>query len=55
MHHGEKPGGIWSKLGKEKRLQEPIYRLKVPRSNPLQIERQSKRMARITHNHHENL
>jgi hypothetical protein len=55
MHHREKPGGIWSKLGKEKRPQDPIYRLKVPRSNLPQFKRQTKRMAKITCNYHENL
>src|SRR6266851_2920321 len=42
MHHGEKPGGIWSKLGKVRRPRDPIYRLKTPNANPPQFERQTK-------------
>jgi len=45
MHHGKKPGSIWSKLGKERRPRDPIYCLKTPNVNPPQFERQIKRMA----------
>jgi len=54
-HHREKPGGIWSKLGKIKRPRDPIYRLKVPNAKPIQFERQSKRMAKIACDYHKNL
>ena len=54
-HHGEKPGGIWSKLGKERRPRDPIYRLKTPNVNPPQFERQTKRMAQLTRDYHDNL
>jgi hypothetical protein len=54
-HHREKPGGIWSKLGKIKQPRDLIYRLKIPNANPAQFKRQSKRMARIARNYHGNL
>jgi len=54
-HHGKKPGGIWSKLGKVKCPQDPIYRLKVPNANPMQYERHSKGMAKIACDYHESL
>jgi hypothetical protein len=55
MHHGEKPGGIWSKLGKVRRPRDPIYRLKTPNTNPLQFKHQTKRMANLARDYHENL
>jgi len=54
-HHGKKPGGIWSKLGKERRPRDPIYCLKTPNVNPPQFERQTKRMAQLTRDYHDNL
>jgi exonuclease III len=54
-HHGEKPGGIWSKLGKERRPRDLIFRLKTPNVHPPQFERQTKRMAKMTRDYHENL
>lgn len=54
-NHGEKLGGIWSTLGKEKRPRNPIYRLKIPNSNPPQYEHHSKRMAELAKKHHEDL
>ena len=53
--HGEKPGGIWSAKGKEKRPRNPIHRLKVPNTNPPQFERSSKRMADLARGHHDTL
>jgi len=53
--HGEKLGGIWSAINKEHSPRDPIYRLKVPNSNPPQYERCSKRMAEIAGRYHENL
>jgi len=52
---GEKPGGVWSKLGKVRCPRDPIHRLKNPNTYPLQIECHSKRMAKVAHNYHENL
>ena len=54
-NHGEKLGGIWSALGKERRPRNPIHRLKIPGSNPPQYERHSKRMAELARNHHDTL
>ena len=53
--HGEKPGGIWSAMGKEKRPRNPIHRLKIPNTNPTQYERNTKRMAEIARHHHDTL
>jgi len=36
--HGEAMGGIWSAMGREKKPRNPIFRLRVPNSNPLQYE-----------------
>jgi hypothetical protein len=54
-NHGEKLGGVWSTLGKEKRPRNPIHRLKIPNSNPPQYERHSKRMAELARKHHNDL
>ena len=54
-NQGERLGGIWSALGKEKRPRNPIHRLKIPNTNPPQYEHNSKRMANLAHNHHDNL
>ena len=35
-NHGEHLGGMWSALGKEKRPRNPVHRLKIPNSDPLQ-------------------
>ena len=53
--HGEKLGGIWSALRKEKRPRNPIYRLRIPGSNPPQYKHHSKRMAELAQNHHNTL
>ena len=54
-NHGEKMGGMWSALGKVKQPRNPIYRLKIPKSNPVKFECNSKKMAELARNHHENL
>ena len=54
-NHGERLGGIWSTLGKERRLRNPIHRLKIPHTYPPQYERNSKKMAEIARNHHKSL
>ena len=54
-HHGERPGGIWSAINKEKRPRDLIPRLKIPGTDPPQYERGSKRMAELARNYHENL
>ena len=54
-NHGERLGGIWSALGKEKRPRNPIHRLKIPNTTPPQYERNSKRMANLARNHHDTM
>ena len=53
--HGEIPGGIWTVISKEKKPRDMIRRLMIPESNPPQYERNSRRMARLAKNYHENL
>ena len=53
--HGERLGGIWSAINKEKRPRDLIPRLKVPGSNPTQYERSSARMAELARTHHDDL
>lgn len=54
-NHGERLGGIWSAISKEKRPRDLILRLKVPGSSPTQYERCTKRMAKLVRDFHENL
>jgi hypothetical protein len=54
-NHGKHLGGIWSVLGKEKRPRNPIHRLKIPNTNPLQYECSSKRMVELAHTHHDTM
>jgi ribonuclease HI len=53
--HGEKLGGIWTAINKEKKPRDLIRRLKIPGSNPPQYERKSPRMADLAKNYHDNL
>lgn len=52
---GERLGGIWSSLSKEKAPRNLILRLKVPNSNPPQYERCTKRIVNVARNHHESI
>ena len=54
-NHGERLGSIWSAMSKSKKPRDPIYRLKIPNSNPPQYERNTKRMAKLARDYHENL
>jgi hypothetical protein len=54
-NHGERLGGIWSSISKEKKPRDLILRLKVPDSSPMQYERCTKRMAKLVRDFHENL
>ena len=54
-NHGEKLGGTWSAMSKDKKPRDLIKRLKVPNSDPPTYERDSKRMANLARNFHENL
>jgi ribonuclease HI len=53
--NGEKLGGIWSAINKEKKPRNLISRLKIPESNPHQYERASMRMAELAKKYHDNL
>ena len=53
--HGEKPGGIWSAISKEKKPRDLIRCLKIPGSNPPQYERDSQRMAELARKYHDTL
>ena len=52
---GERPGGIWSAINKEKKPRNLILRLKIPNSVPAQFERCTKRMAKLARDYHESL
>ena len=54
-NHGKCLGGMWSALGKEKRLRSLIHRLRIPNTNPPQYECSLKRMAELACNHHNTL
>jgi len=53
--HGEKLGGAWSAMSNDKKPRNPTYRLKIPDSNPPQFEQNTKRMAELVRNYHNNL
>ena len=54
-HHGEKLGGIWSAINKEKKPRDLIRRLKKPGTTPPQYERSTTRMADLARQYHQNL
>ena len=54
-HHGERLGGIWSAISKEKKPCDLILRLKVLDSSPTQYERCTKCMVKLARDFHENL
>ena len=53
--HGEKLGGTWSAINKDRKPRNMIRRLRVPHSNPPQFERSSKRMACLAKEYHDKL
>jgi hypothetical protein len=42
-------------MSKNRKPRDPIYRLRIPNSNPTQYERCTKRMAKLARDYHENL
>ena len=52
-HHGEKLGGIWSDMNREKKPRDLIRRLKIPGTT--QYKRSSIRMAELARNYHNQL
>ncbi|KAF8494913.1 hypothetical protein F5888DRAFT_1635839 [Russula emetica] len=55
VNHGEKPGGIWSVINKEKKPRDLIPRLQIPNTNLPQYERSSTRMAELAKKYHDSL
>ena len=53
--HGEKLGGVWSAINKERKPRNLIRRLRIPNSNPPQYERSSKGMANLARTYHDEL
>ena len=53
--HGEKLGGLWSKLSKTKKPRDMIFRLQIPNTTPTQYEVRSDRMAELARKYHEEL
>ena len=56
--HGEVLGGIWSGMNKDRKPRDLIPRLKVPsptNTHNAQYERDSRRMAKLARDYHENL
>ena len=53
--HGEKLGGAWSTINKDRKPRNMIRCLRVPHSNPPQFERSSKRMAHLAKEYHDKL
>ena len=53
--HGEKLEGIWTAMSKDKKPKDLIQRLKVPNSFPPKFEQDSKRMANLARNYHNDL
>ena len=53
--HGEKLGGVWSAINKDRKPRDLIRRLRIPQSDPPQFERTSKQMAKLAKEYHDNL
>ena len=54
-NHGERLGGPWSAINKERKPRDLIYRLKVPLSTPAKYERDTRRMVELARNYHNDL
>ncbi len=54
-HHGEKLGGIWSVINKECKPRDLLYHLKTPDMHQTMYERDSKRMAKMVRDYHQDL
>ena len=54
-NHGERLGGPWSAISKEKKPRDVILQLKILRTNPARFERCTKRMAKLARDYHEAL
>ena len=54
-NRGERLGGCWSAISKEKKPRDLIHRLKIPGSVPTQYERCTKRIVKLARDFHDNL
>ena len=54
-HHGERLGGVWSSINKERQPRDLIRRLKIPNVAPTKYERDSERMAELAKEYHNSL
>ena len=53
--HGEKPGGIWSVINRQKKPRDIIPRLQKPNTNLPQYEKSTTQMAKLARDYHKNL
>jgi Reverse transcriptase (RNA-dependent DNA polymerase) len=54
-NHGERPGGVWSAMSREKKPRDIIHQLKVPKTNPPQYECNTQKMANLARRYHKDL
>ena len=54
-NHGEKLGGVWSAINKERKPRDLLFRLKIPNTNPPIYERDSRRMAKLARDYHSDI
>ena len=54
-NHGEKLGGPWSAISKERKPRDLILQLRIPNSTPPKFETCSRRMAKVARDYHEQL
>src|SRR6266404_4171167 len=53
--HGEKLGGVWSMRNKENKLRDILLKLEIPNTFPKKYKNNTKRMAKLARDYHENL
>ena len=54
-NHGEVLGGVWTSINKDRKPRDLLQRLRDPNTNEEGYERDSRRMAILARNYHENL
>ena len=54
-NHGEVLGGVWSAMNKDRKPRDLLYRLRDPNTAMEGYERDSRRMAKLARDYHENL
>jgi len=53
--HGEKLGGMWSVRSKETKPRDVLLKLEIPNTTPKKYEKNTKRMAKLARDYHEDL